>query len=163
MTECSRPRRGMIMVASHFNGWYGIFVVGGRAVGTRHIADDSRVPKGTLSIHLLYPAILGRAKRQSRAEMAGYPYQMPTASSRGDSTIPTKSSHVIFSSSLKGSIFWALLRHDCFFRQSYLKSVMCRNRAICLVFTTSCYFAVKSPGQSFPPSIWAAPYDSEQV
>ena len=73
-----RCHRHLIRVASYFNGWYGIFVVGERAVGTRHTAADSRVPKGTLSLHLLDPAILGRAKRQSRAEMAGYHYHAPT-------------------------------------------------------------------------------------
>ena len=63
-----RCRRHLIRVASYFNGWYGIFVVGKRAVGTRHTAADSRVPKGTLSLHLLDPAI----------EMAGYHYHAPT-------------------------------------------------------------------------------------
>ena len=69
------------MVANHFrsalplgsskNGWYGIFGVSGRAVGTRYTAADNRVPKGTLSLHILDPAI----------KMAGYHSCVPMVAS----------------------------------------------------------------------------------
>ena len=100
-----RCRRHLIRVASHFrsalplgsskNGWYGIFGVSGRAVGTRYTAADNRVPKGTLSVHILDPAI----------KMAGYPYQMPTASSRGDVFMNTETQrHRVFLLSAEPSI-----------------------------------------------------------
>jgi hypothetical protein len=78
------------MVASHFNGWVKD-VKGKRAFRYAIISRGVSRTYGTPAYaKYAIPAILGRAKRQSRAEMAGYHYQMPTASSCGDSTIPTQ-------------------------------------------------------------------------
>ena len=80
MTECSKPRRGMIMVASHLNGWVKK-VNGKRAFRYATISDGVSRTYGTPAYDkYAIPAI----------EMAGYPYQMPTASSRGDSTTSTQ-------------------------------------------------------------------------
>ena len=65
----ANPRRGMTMVASHFNGWEGTTGWRMRAVGTQHPSASGRVPKGTLFTADNIPAI----------EMAGYHCQMPTA------------------------------------------------------------------------------------
>jgi hypothetical protein len=74
------------MVASYFNGWVKE-VNGKRAFRYATISGGVSRTYGTPAYaNYNIPAILGRAKRQSRAEMAGYPYQMPTASSCGDST-----------------------------------------------------------------------------
>ena len=79
MTECSRPQRGMTMVASHFNGWVKD-VKGKRAFRYAIISGGVSRTYGTPAYaKYAIPAILGRAKRQSRAEMVGYHYQMPTA------------------------------------------------------------------------------------
>ena len=70
MTECSRPRRGMIMVASHFNGWVKK-VKGKRAFRYATISGSVSRTYGTLAYDkYAIPAI----------EIAGYPYQMPMAS-----------------------------------------------------------------------------------
>ena len=79
MTECSQPQRGMTMVASHFNGWVKD-VNGKRAFRYATISGGVSRTYGTPAYaKYAIPAILGRAKRQSRGEMVGYPYQMPTA------------------------------------------------------------------------------------
>ena len=111
MTECSRPRRGMIMVASHFrsalplrlskNGWVKE-VNGKRAFRYATIIGGVSRTYGTPAYaKYAIPAILRQAKRQSRAEMAGYHYQMPTASSLVTVQFQPKSSQVIFASLLK--------------------------------------------------------------
>ena len=96
MTECSRPRRGMIMVASHFrsalplrlskNGWVKE-VNGKRAFRYATISGGVSRTYGTPACaQYAVPAI----------EMAGYHYQMPTASSRGDSTTLTQKYTMLF-------------------------------------------------------------------
>ncbi|MBR6319642.1 MAG: hypothetical protein IKR50_04305 [Prevotella sp.] len=70
-TRSQMPRRGQTAVASRFNGWETTGKWGMRAVGTRPIRRQGRVPKGTPAAAVIpVPAI----------EMAGYPCQMPTAS-----------------------------------------------------------------------------------
>ena len=68
-TRKKLPCKGMTMVASHFNGWYN------ESKGMRAFryatSNPYRVPTARYSISTRIPAI----------EMAGYPYQMPTASS----------------------------------------------------------------------------------
>ena len=62
------PQWGMIRVASHFNGWY----EGARKTRAFRYAtmNPYRVPTARILLTLTLPAI----------KMAGYPYQMPTAS-----------------------------------------------------------------------------------
>ena len=87
MTECSRPRRGMTMVASHFNGWVKD-VNGKRAFRYATISGGVSRTYGTPAYaKYAIPAI----------KMAGYPYQMPTASSRGDVFMNTETQrHRVF-------------------------------------------------------------------
>ena len=90
MTECSRPRRGMIMVASHFNGWVKE-KMGKRAFRYATIIGGVSRTYGTPAYaKYAIPAI----------EMAGYHYQMPTASSLVTVQFQPKSSQVIFASLL---------------------------------------------------------------
>ena len=68
-TRKKLPCKGMTMVASHY-GWYN------ESKGMRAFryatSNPYRVPTARYSISTRIPAI----------EMAGYPYQMPTASSK---------------------------------------------------------------------------------
>ena len=90
MTECSRARRGMIMVASHFNGWVKE-KMGKRAFRYATIIGGVSRTYGTPAYaKYAIPAI----------EMAGYHYQMPTASSLVTVQFQPKSSQVIFASLL---------------------------------------------------------------
>ena len=95
MTECSRPRRGMTMVASHFNGWVKD-VNGKRAFRYATISGGVSRTYGTPAYaKYAIPAI----------KMAGYPYQMPTASSRGDVFMNTETQrHRVFLLSAEPSI-----------------------------------------------------------
>ena len=75
----SKPQRGLIGVASHFNGWYKT------AMNMRAFryatSNPYRVPKGTHPLTITLPAVLEVSSvSSSRAQTAGYPYQMPTAS-----------------------------------------------------------------------------------
>ncbi|MBO4800575.1 MAG: hypothetical protein J5545_01775, partial [Bacteroidaceae bacterium] len=67
-THCnSKPRRGMIRVASQFIGWY---AMARKTRAFRYATTDSyRVPTARIPLTDTLPAI----------KMAGYPYQMPTA------------------------------------------------------------------------------------
>ena len=63
-----KPQRGLIDVASHFNGWY-IMAKNMRAF--RYATTyPYRVPTARIPLTTTLPA----------NELAGYPYQMPTAS-----------------------------------------------------------------------------------
>ena len=63
----SKPHRGLIGIASHFNGWY---ETAGKTRAFRYATTDPyRVPTARIPLTDTLPAI----------KMAGYPYKMPTA------------------------------------------------------------------------------------
>ena len=74
-----KPQRGLTKVASHFNGWYQM------AMNMRAFryatSNPYRVPTARKPLTTTLPAVLeGSSVPLGRAETAGYPYQMPTAS-----------------------------------------------------------------------------------
>ena len=63
-----QPRRGLIGVASHFNGWYQMAI--NKRAFRYATTSPYRVPTARRLFAIMLPAI----------EMAGYHYLMPTAS-----------------------------------------------------------------------------------